>query len=414
MHNRVFLRLLSLGDQVVFAGGNFLLTILLTRFFTDKELAAYGMAVSFALILQGIQRNSYVIQNSLLNDKILKNRGKKILAEQIIAVVPLLLLLIITSFLFLSLHGEALSTLTLVATTTCFAIYAQLEFERMVLMKYRKFLIPFATSCAYALIIATLILCHSFLNFYQIMAILLIFACLKSFILLYVVGVPDFKGGWMLLRSDLRRNSLSSILGVIGYTGYMHTPVLFLGSLSTPMEAAAYVAMRALMQPLQIIVRSMDIIDKNFFRERASHSKHGVKHVMNRQIILYGVTSLLLSIVICAFSSDIIHLFYGGKYLDYRKMLYAWAVIVIFYSMLQPVESAIIMKKLLNKYNLVRLCLGIGTCVFMVLVAPLGSMDSVLVSMTVGIAGFAWGVIIVNQALNRSHPVKKPMILSLA
>ena len=86
-------RMITLGDQVMFAAGNFMLTILLARYYSEKELAAYGMALSVALILQGVQRNTYVVQNSLLDFKIIKSRGRKILAEQLIALVPILVVL---------------------------------------------------------------------------------------------------------------------------------------------------------------------------------------------------------------------------------------------------------------------------------------------------------------------------------
>ena len=57
------IRLITLGDQCMFAAGNFLLTVLLTRFYTDIDLAAYGIALSIALVLQGVQKNTYVIQH---------------------------------------------------------------------------------------------------------------------------------------------------------------------------------------------------------------------------------------------------------------------------------------------------------------------------------------------------------------
>jgi hypothetical protein len=62
MQKPYIIRLITLGDQCLFAAGNFLLTILLTRFYTDIDLAAYGIALAIALVLQGVQKNMYVIQ----------------------------------------------------------------------------------------------------------------------------------------------------------------------------------------------------------------------------------------------------------------------------------------------------------------------------------------------------------------
>ena len=402
LKNPLVLRMASLGDQVMFAAGNFLLTVLLTRFYNDTALAAYGIAVSVALILQSIQRNSYIVQHSLLDLKILKRRSKKIIAEQMIVVVPVLLLLAMASFIVVPFFGQSLFAQTLAACVACFAIYAQLEFDRIILMKYKKFLIPFATSFLYLLLSVILLLFHASLTFYQVIAILTVFACVKSLVLLYVVGRPDFRGGWALLRSDLRRNAPSSMLGVIGYSGYTHAPVLLLGLLSTPVQAAGFVAMRSLMQLLQIVIRSMDMIDKNFFRERASGSGQKIRELMNRQIFTYGIVSIIFSGLICIFGKQIINLLYVGEYIQFRNTLYPWAGCVIFFSLLQPLESAIIVKKLLNKYNVMRLWAGIATCIVLLFVVkPYGAMGAVIVSMIAGIAAFVAGYIMISRALRK-------------
>lgn len=58
----MMIRVITLGDQCMFAAGNFLLTVLLARYYSDIDLAAYGIALSIALVLQGVQKNTYVIQ----------------------------------------------------------------------------------------------------------------------------------------------------------------------------------------------------------------------------------------------------------------------------------------------------------------------------------------------------------------
>lgn len=413
MNNRLAVRMISLGDQVLFAGGNFLITILLTRFYKPAELAAYGMAMSIAFILQGIQRNSYIIQNAVLPVKILKGRARKILAEQMIAIVPLLVALAAVSFIVTLLLPETLLALTLVASTACFSIFAQLEFERVILMKYKLYLVPVTTSLLYALLIGGLLLVHAHLTFNEAMIAILVFACLKSLIMLAVIGRPDFPGGWRLLRSDLRRNSMASMLGVVGYSGYVHAPVILLGMLSTPVQAAAYVAMRGLMQPLQIVIRSMDIIDKNFFRERSSNSAEGIRKLMYSQIALYGATGLVLSTLICVFGTQLIHLFYGGKYIEFKSMLYLWGILTVFFAMLQPIESAIIVRKLLNKYNFIRLWVGIGTCVVIVFtVKPFGATGAILVSTVASVAAVVAGFVLIRRTLNQNIPQKTAAGLS--
>ncbi|MGB4057999.1 MAG: hypothetical protein WBK77_07945 [Alphaproteobacteria bacterium] len=403
MNNKLVIRMMSLGDQVIFAGGNFMITILLTRFFKPSELAAYGMAISIALILQGTQRDSYIIQNALLPPNVLKGRARKILAEHIVAIFPLLVMLAIASFITTHFFPDTLTTMTLIATMACFSIFSQLEFERVILTKYKLYIIPVTTSCLYALLVGGLLFFHTHLTFNMVMISLTVFAFLKSLILIAVIGMPDFKGGWTLLRSDLRRNSTTSMLGVVGYSGYVHAPVIFLGLVSTPVEAAAYVAMRGLMQPLQIVIRSLDVIDKSFFRERSENSAHGTRKLMISQILFYGMIGIALSGLICALAPQMIHFFYGGKYGEFRDTLYFWGILTVFFAILQPIESVIILRKLLNKYNIVRLWIGIGTCIIVALAAePYGARGATIISAAASIAGVLAGLALVLRTLKKN------------
>ncbi|HEU5047983.1 MAG TPA: hypothetical protein VFT64_09115 [Rickettsiales bacterium] len=404
LNNRLFIRLISLGDQVLFTGGNFLLTILFTRYYKDTELAAYGMAVSAALILQGVQRNSYVVQNSLLSAHVLMSRGRKVLAEQIVAVVPLLCLLAVLSVItWIFWPGSDFSLIT-TASTICFSIYAQLEFERMMLVKYKKIIIPFITSCIYVLLVTGLIFTHETFSFYEVMVILLVFTTLKSLIIIFIVGKPDFKGGWNYLRSDMRRNAISSLMGVIGYAGYMQAPVIILGIFCPQkVEVAAYVAMRGVMQPLALVIRSMDIIDKSYFHEKSTGTGGNIRKVMNAQIMLYGAVSLVLSLGISIFGKPIVQLLYHGKYLEYTNNIYFWGVITVFFAILQPLESVIIIYKQLPRYNIIRLWIGIGTCLLVCLTAkPFGALGAVFVSMLASIAGAAAAILTAHKYLKNT------------
>lgn len=393
-------RMITLGDQVMFAAGNFMLTILLARYYSEKELAAYGMALSVALILQGVQRNTYVVQNSLLDFKIIKSRGRKILAEQLIALVPILVVLMIAAFIAASVNSDSLISLTFAACVACYAIYTQLEFERIILMKYKKFLIPGLTAFAYFLLTGALLFFNAGLTFYQLTAVLTVFAVLKALVLFHVVGMPDLKGGWKLLRSDARRNFGPAFFGVMGHSGFTHAPVLLLGFLSTPMQAAGFVAMRGLMQILQILIRSMDIFDKNFFRNRVSNSNEGIRKVMNSQMLIYGVVSMAFCGMVCVFSQEIIHVFYAGKYQEFTTTLYAWAGIVVFFSILQPLESVMIVKKIFNRYNMIRLWIGLLACLVLALtVKPFGALGAAIICLAAGVGAFTVGYILAIRKL---------------
>lgn len=384
------------------------MTVVLTRYYSEIDLAAYGMAISIGLILQGIQRNSYVIQNSILDFKVLRARGRKIIAEQIIAIFPLLLVLACLSAVAATYAPENLVSKTLAASTYCYIIFSQLEFERIILLKYQKNLIPFLTACVFVLLVLAMFFLNAHITFYELIAIMTIFAVLKASILIWIIGKPDFKGGWILLRRDFRKNSMSSIMGVIGYSAYTHASVLFLGMYSQAVQAAAFVAMRSIMHILQIIIRSMDVVDKNFFRSRVSDSEHGLLHVVNRQTLIYAAVSIILSGSVCVFSTPLINLFYHGKYAEFSNILYVWAGITTTFSILQPLESAIIMKKLFNKYNYVRMWMGFLTCGVLYFVAgPFGAIGVAIVTLVALVVSYIVGYKMLLDAVREDKNIKR-------
>ncbi len=392
----IFIRLVTLGDQGLFAVGNFLLTILLTRYYDDTAMAAYGIALSIALLLQGIQKNSYIIQNSVLERHLYKKRGRKILGQHMIAVFPVFVFLSVLSLFVVAYAPPSLLFQTIVATTACFAIYAQLEFERVLFIKYEKYIVPFITSFVFSVMVMALFFFHEYFSFYGIMGVLVLFAVLKSSLVFFIAGWLDMKGGLILLRSDFRRNSLASFMGVLGYSGYVHGPVFALGILSGPSQAAAFVALRGLMQPIQIIMRSMDVLDKNFFRSRSKGDGASVMSVMLRQVALYGGMSALISSVVCLFGEQIINTLYNGKHIEYVTLLYGWGIIAVLMSVTLPVESAVIVKKYLNRFNSLRLIFGAISCALcFVLIAPFGAYGAISITGGAMLVCFAVGVYVV-------------------
>lgn len=386
-------RFFALADQTLFALANFTLTVTIARYYGEVELAAFGIALSIAIILQGIQKNSYVIQLNLLDKRVFEFRRRRILAEHFISTLPLLLVLAGLSLLYLDDASSSFEGKIIIATLACFTIYCHVDFERVYFIKDDNFLLPLLSSLIYLAINVYIFASHLTITFNQIMLVLFGFGLLR-YSLLMLAGRPEFRRGMQLLRSDLRRNSLGSVLGVIGYSGYTHAPIFALGAFSTPGQAAAYVAFRGALQPSQIIMRSMDVVDKTLFRD-AINASPNPRHVLLFQVLIYGVISAVMSLIICLFAKDIVDILFRGKYYDYINVLYMWAAITIFFNMTQPIESAIVLKKILNKYNLARLAVGVLTAIVTIFIAtPFGALGVATISMLAGLAVFSFGAII--------------------
>ena len=127
------------------------------------------------------------------------------------------------------------------------------------------------------------------ISFFTAMMLLSLFAAAKILYSVIALTRPDFLWGWRLAKKNLRKYFFSSTMGSLGYTGYNHIPLFILGLLPSQVPAAIFTAMRGLTQPLQMLIRSIDIVDKNFFQTKAVMTERDVRDKLFRQTALYGV-----------------------------------------------------------------------------------------------------------------------------
>lgn len=381
----ILIRLITLGDQVFFSVANFVLTVILARFYGEQEVAAFVFGMSIALTIQGIQRNCYVVQNAVLAPEIFRNRASRVMGQQMIACYFLVGLEAMVVF-GLSVGGVDQYYLNIgIATIACTLMCAQLEFDRVMFVKHDKYWHSAGVSVGFFLMVCVLFyVCqyHAPVSFKFLMAAVFLYMNLKMFLLVISVALPDMFWGWRLLVRDFRTYFRASLVGVIGYAGYMHVPVFVLGALAEPIQTAVFGMMRGLMQPLQIIVKSLDIVDKNIF-QKLSRQDGGMRRVFLRQLALYGVVSL--GVVVCALvlGESIIHVAYGEKYVEFSNILIGWAMIFSLLAISLPLETVIVKLGLLNQYNYMRIISGgIGAALSFILWEPYGAMGAVMACFT--------------------------------
>jgi O-antigen/teichoic acid export membrane protein len=375
------LRFISLADQIFFAAANFLLTILLARYYSEIEFAAYGIGLSMALTIIGIQRHCYVVQNSILLPGILRNRASKVLGQQTIVWFALLVIEFAFFTILLLFCDNPFYQTIAGSTIACTLIYGQLDFDRMILIKHGKYWYSLLASTIFLALTIFLFFSVSHFNFsyYLILLFLGGYAALKFVCLIFVLGKPDFFWGWRLVRRDFKKNFISALSGVLGYSGHNHIPLFILGFLAAPVQAAAFVAMRGLTQPLMIIIRSLDVIDKNYFQINSAIKGKGIREVFFRQVSAYGILALLVVLILTVFGETISHLAYGEKYAVYSQILTGWAVIFSMSAISFPLETLIVKMGKLNTYNFHRIFAGItGSIVAFFLCVPYGAVGAVI------------------------------------
>ncbi len=379
--SKISIRAISLSDQIFFSAANFLLTIMLARFYSEVEFAAYGIGLSIALTLQGIQRNCYILQNSVLLPEILKGRISRVLGQQTIAWVFLAVLEGVVLAALVLFEANGFYVAIAISTIICSLIYAQLEFDRIAFIKHEKYWNPFIASLAFLALNAFLFWAVPTygVSFQFTMLALGLYTLAKYIWLVSTLGLPDLFWGWRLIKRDFKKYFVSSVFGITGYAGHNHVPLFILGAVAAPIHAAAFVAMRGLMQPLQIIVRSMDIIDKNYFQMESAGTTKGMRSVMLRQIGLYGVLALGVMIAVLIFGEFIIGLAYGEKYAAFSIILTGWALIFSMLAISQPLETVIVKLGEINRYNTYRISAGIlGTVLAFLLCPSLGAIGAVI------------------------------------
>lgn len=378
--SKLLIRGIALGDQILFSAANFIFTIILAKFYSEIELAAYGIGLSVAMTLQGIQRTSYMVQNSLLAPAVLRRRATKVMGQQVWVWLALFAaeLIVLGGCQLIWGHGEYFQAIAF-STIVLTLIYIQLDFDRILMIKHERFVDPLVTSALFLCLNGALFYAipRYGISFETMLALVGGYAFLKSLWLVAAIGKPNLYWGWRLMARDLRRYLGASLIGVAGYAGFSNFPVFVLGSVAAPIQSAAFAAMRSLMQPLLVVIRSLDIIDKNFFQAKGG-SKASLRAAFLRLLMLYGGGALVMLAGIALLGEPVVRLVYGEKYAAYSHLLMGWGVIFLLLTISNPLETVIVKTGRLNRYNLYRIPAGIaGVCLALLLCNTYGAWGAV-------------------------------------
>ncbi len=396
----IIVRVIALADQLCFSVANFILSIILARFYSEVELAAFIFGLSVALTIQGIQRNCYVVQNAVLAPEILRRRADKVIGQQAVAWLILVTIEILAAVLIFNFVDDVFYHYVAISTIVCTIMNTQLEFDRIIFVKHNKYIHAALTSIGFLALTAGLLLAFAGtidfielkqseeviksnfnLSFYGFMGLIGGFMVLKMLFMFSCSRLPNLYWGFRLLVRDFKRYFMGSVFGVAGYAGHNHVPVFVLGAYAAPIHAAVYGAMRGLMQPLQIIVRSLDIIDKNLFQAKVKNAG-GMRSVLIRQLLIYSAMSAMVVVGTLLFGKWIVNLAYGEKYAAYSHILVGWALIFSMLAITFPLETVIVKLNKLNLYNYCRIAAGVvGTVLSFALWEEYGAMGGVAASL---------------------------------
>lgn len=123
------------------------------------------------------------------------------------------------------------------------------------------------------------------------------------------------------------------------------------------------------MQPLQIMLRGLDIADKTAFAERtASVHSFGALRATARLAGVYALAGGAFGLCVCLFADSILWLAYGAKFAGESGPLMAWVPVFILLACMMPVESLVYARRSFKSYYLAR---ALGSLTAIALTWPL-------------------------------------------
>jgi len=364
-------RIATIGDQLLVAFANFGLTVAIGRAFSHEELAAYGIGLSIGLMMQGVQRHAFNIPLMLEPARRAERRYRSAMAVQLI-VLACSLIAGAAALAVAYLWGASYYThLVLAASTVCLLTITELEFARAFLIKFKRPAALLATACWYAVVSGVLIvlaLMHR-IGFEGLLAALGAAMLVHYLVIAFVAGAPDLGGGMKVFSLNMKRYGGWSCVAVATYAGYNHVPLLVLGAFTAPIHAAAFVATRGLMQPLQIMLRGLDVADKSVFSDgiRKPGKDGAFAHTM-KLAALYAAIGIAFGGAVSLFSESILTLAYGQKFAGSGAALIAWVPVYVLLSVTMPFESLVYTRRNFRGYYFIR---GAASLLSLALTFPL-------------------------------------------
>lgn len=350
---------------------NFVLTLIIGRIFSAEEFASYGIGLSIGLMLQGVQRHAITIPLMLEPDDRVRRRARAISAEQSVLLAFTAISAALTLAILLSVDTSAFGHLVVIASAVCLVVYLQLEFARAFLVKIGRPWLLLASAGWYAAVAGTLsllALTHR-IEYLPMLAWLTGAMLIHAVVVLTIAGLPDIRKGLRLLAADIRRYGGWAAIATATYTGYNHVPLLILGAIAAPVHAAAFVATRSLLQPLQILLRGFDVADKSAFAKAARDPfSKAALHFTLKLVALYAAVGAIFGVVVFFLADRLIVFAYGAKFADHSAALIAWVPAYMLLSITMPLESLVYARKAFQGYFLIR---GIASLVAIAAAIPL-------------------------------------------
>ncbi|RVU16580.1 lipopolysaccharide biosynthesis protein [Methylobacterium oryzihabitans] len=406
-------RVLSFLDQVSFSLGNFVVLMAFARGFTAVEFAGYGIGFAVVILLQSVYRVAFVVPMALVPDAAFEADRKAYAGQHLLIVGGLIALAAVAWGATLVLPVPPLAVASAVAAFSLLSSFLPQDFERTFLLRtghQLQALLASLTFLALTLVSAGLVALHA-APFTGVMLLFWLFGVVRTALAVRRAPRPDLAGGRALLASAVRAGSASwNMLGTVASAGFSHVPLFILSFFAPAINVAAYTAVRAPMQPLQIVVRSLDLVDKVVFGRIDADDRVARHRHLRRTYVLYLAVGLVGATLIGTFAGPLIGLMFGAKYAGFEGTMRLWGAMFVIISSSLPLETAILSAGHYRGYALMQCA---GGALAIVLAFPLshlfydfGAVLACLIGWSLTYAMLAIRVyLIIARNEDRDHPI---------
>ncbi len=369
-------RLLSLVEQAMLSGANFLSLLLLARSLDANTFGTFSFAWLILLFVVNLQRSAVVVpfvihtaDSTVLHQEghawRLLNHWTAALAAAALGIVALLLPLFDAPMWMV--------TAFLIAAGCVFPSF-EYEFRRRWLIQNNR-LGPVVGAAGlyftlYLLGVGVAAATHSLL------AAALGFACANlgaGLLCMFLTPRQKKPADPIAFLPFLRRFRHFigwSVASNLAYNGYSHMPPLILGVIAGPAPVALFQAMRNFTQPLSTAATAVDNFDKpRAARALAVQGIDGLRRALAHTTAALVILTLPYLLLLVVAGDPLVHLVYGPRYGDPSHTLRWFAAVHLTVLMVYPVETALFLLRRPDLLFLGRIgsaVVGIGLCLLLV------------------------------------------------
>lgn len=178
-----------------------------------------------------------------------------------------------------------------------------------------------------------------------------------------------------------------SVASNLAYNGYSHLPPLILGAFAGPGPVALFQAMRNFTQPLSTAATAVDNFDKpRAARALATEGGPGLRRALTHTATYMGMMTLPYLVFLILAGDWLVGLVYGARYGDPTHTLMWFAAVHVAVVFVYPVETALFLLRrpdLLFRGRIASAFVGIGLCLTLV---PHWGLAGAMAGITGGIA----------------------------